>query len=335
MARFSARPTMPPSAMCAGFSSSELRQVLERRRARERIRIGIVVREDDERSRAIENLQQVREHPATRGSSHREEGKYGVPSRTCPSPSDGGDRGTPLLASSVMQPAPPEQVVLDRFGLTGNALESVLGTALERRADLADCYFEFASVQTASLEEGVVKKTTRNVRQGVGVRVLAGARSGYAYSDEVTLERLEVAARTARCIADHGTDSSALASASRPRAGGHDLYPLPAIAARDAARGSDRAARAPRPRSRAPTIPRSRNVMAGSAWSIASCWSPGPQGVLVGDVRPLLRLGISCIAERDGVRTQGAAGGGGRFAFADLLRRTRASASRARRRARP
>jgi hypothetical protein len=53
-----------------------------------------------------------------------------------------------------MQPAPPEQVVLDRFGLTGNALESVLGTALERRADWADCYFEIASVQTASLEEG-------------------------------------------------------------------------------------------------------------------------------------------------------------------------------------
>ena len=97
-----------------------------------------------------------------------------------------------------MQPAPPEQVVLDRFGLTGNALESVLGTALERRADWADCYFEIASVQTASLEEGVVKKTTRNVRQGVGVRVLAGARSGYAYSDEVTLERLEVAAPTRR-----------------------------------------------------------------------------------------------------------------------------------------
>src|SRR4029077_4154358 len=91
--------------------------------------------------------------------------------------------------------------VLDRFGLTGNALESVLGTALERRADWADCYFELASVQTASLEDGVVKKTTRNVRQGVGVRVLAGARSGYAYSDEVTLERLAGGGRNARWLA--------------------------------------------------------------------------------------------------------------------------------------
>src|SRR5262249_41899099 len=94
-----------------------------------------------------------------------------------------------------MQPERPDRFLLERFGLSGSALEGVLGTALERRADWADCYFELASVQTASLEDGVVKKATRNVRQGVGVRVLAGARSGYAYSDEVSLERLELAAR--------------------------------------------------------------------------------------------------------------------------------------------
>src|SRR5262245_33120601 len=124
-----------------------------------------------------------------------------------------------------MLPAAPERLVLDRFGLTGAALERVLGTALERRADWADCYFELASVQTASLEDGIVKKATRNVRQGVGVRVLAGARSGYAYSDEVSLERLELAARTARCIADHGSDATALAPQAPARAA-HDLYPL-------------------------------------------------------------------------------------------------------------
>ena len=217
-----------------------------------------------------------------------------------------------------MQPAPPEQVVLDRFGLTGNALESVLGTALERRADWADCYFEIASVQTASLEEGVVKKTTRNVRQGVGVRVLAGARSGYAYSDEVTLERLEVAARTARCIADHGTDSSALASSVPATTGGHDLYPLPGSLLETPLADQvallerlDRIARA--------EDPAITHVMVGLGLEHRVVLVAGPQGLLVGDVRPLLRIGISCIAERGGVRTQGTAGGGGRYAFAELL----------------
>src|SRR4029077_2616535 len=208
--------------------------------------------------------------------------------------------------------------VLDRFGLTGNALESVLGTALERRADWADCYFELASVQTASLEDGVVKKTTRNVRQGVGVRVLAGARSGYAYSDEVTLERLEVAARTARCIADHGTDSSALASSMPATRGGHDLYPLPGSLLETPLADQVAVLRRPDPipRGEDPAI---THVMVGLGLEHRVVLVAGPQGLLVGDVRPLLRIGISCIAERGGVRTQGTAGGGGRYAFAELL----------------
>ncbi len=216
-----------------------------------------------------------------------------------------------------MTPSHPERLVLERFGLTGSALERVLGTALERRADWADCYFELAAGQTASLEDGIVKKATRNVRQGVGVRVLAGARSGYAYSDEVTLERLELAARTARCIADHGTDETALAPQLPPPLG-HDLYPLAAplldtpldrqvalLARLDAvARAAD---------------PAITQVMAGLALEHRVVLVAGPDGVLAGDVRPLLRVSVACIAERGGVRTQGSAGGGGRYAFDELL----------------
>src|SRR4029077_16881661 len=101
-----------------------------------------------------------------------------------------------------MQIVPPERFFCERFGLDTSSLERVLGSALTRRADPADLYFEFRVNQSASLEEGVVKKANRNVSQGVGVRVLAGARAGYAHSDEVSLERLELAARTARVIAD-------------------------------------------------------------------------------------------------------------------------------------
>jgi len=101
-----------------------------------------------------------------------------------------------------MEVVKPERFFHERFGLSEGALERVLGTALARRADWADLYFEFRVNQTASLEEGVVKKATRNVSQGVGVRVVAGARSGYALSDEVSLERLELAAR--ECFSAEG-----------------------------------------------------------------------------------------------------------------------------------
>src|SRR5436309_13472327 len=92
-----------------------------------------------------------------------------------------------------MEVVKPERFFHERFGLSDGALERVLGTALERRADWADLYFEFRVNQTASLEEGVVKKATRNVSQGVGGRVVAGARSGYAHSDAGARERLELA----------------------------------------------------------------------------------------------------------------------------------------------
>src|SRR5437870_12118076 len=100
-----------------------------------------------------------------------------------------------------MDVADPGRFFLERFGLSDRALEQVLGTALDRRANHAECYFEFRMNQTASLEDGVAKKVTRNVSQGVGVRVRAATRTGYALSDEVSLERREIAARTARIIA--------------------------------------------------------------------------------------------------------------------------------------
>src|SRR2546428_2421810 len=125
-----------------------------------------------------------------------------------------------------MEVVKPERFFHERFGLSEGALERVLGTALARRADWADLYFEFRVNQTASLEEGVVKKATRNVSQGVGVRVVAGARSGYAHSDEVSLERLELAARAARAIADERGGTAALPP-TRAGAPAHDLYPVP------------------------------------------------------------------------------------------------------------
>src|ERR1700746_1976125 len=122
-----------------------------------------------------------------------------------------------------MEVVKPERFFRERFGLSQRALERVLDTALERHADWADLYFEFRVNQTASLEEGVVKKATRSVNQGVGVRVVAGARSGYAHSDDVSLDRLELAARSARQIADER--GGAVPGPAPSAAPAHELYP--------------------------------------------------------------------------------------------------------------
>ena len=111
----------------------------------------------------------------------------------------------------------------DRYGVDEQALSRTLGTALERRVDGADLFFEYSTQDSLVLEEGIVKSGDRHVEQGVGVRVQSGERQGYAHSDEVTVESLEIAATTARAISDESSASGPVAVGRG--AGGHDLYP--------------------------------------------------------------------------------------------------------------
>jgi TldD protein len=210
----------------------------------------------------------------------------------------------------------PRHFFRERFDVADGTLDRILGTALERQADYADLYFEYRVSQTASLEDGIVKKATRNLRQGVGVRVLAGTRTGYAYSDEVTLDRLELAARSARCIADESTPAAPHAVTGSGRAP-LDLYtvtPAPIDTPLDeqiallttldrVCRGID---------------PAVTNVIAGIGIEHRVVLIASSSGLVVGDVRPLVHLSVTCIAERNGQRQQGQYGGGGRFPFALL-----------------
>jgi TldD protein len=205
----------------------------------------------------------------------------------------------------------------ERFDLSERALARALDQALEWRADYAELYFEFRTQQTASLEEGVVKKATRSVNQGVGVRVLADARTGYAYSDEVSVERLAVAARTARAIAEERTGATAL-PALAPAPSPHDLYAL--AQAPIATPVPDMVALLARIDAAARSVdPCIKNVLAGIGIEQRSVLVVTSEGRLAEDVRPLIHLSVTAIAERGTNRQQGSYGGGGRYSFAELL----------------
>jgi len=106
----------------------------------------------------------------------------------------------------------PDKFFLSRFGMTESALEGTLGAALERKADYADLYFEYRSAEGLSLEDSIVNRTSKSLSHGVGVRVCVEDRTGYAYSDEVTVDRMRLAAEAARAIA-HGGERRAAAAA--------------------------------------------------------------------------------------------------------------------------
>src|SRR6059036_1712623 len=206
----------------------------------------------------------------------------------------------------------PESFFADRFNLTESLLARVLGGNLLARADDADVYLEYRVNEELQLEDGAVKKASRHVSQGAGVRALSGTRTGYAHTDDISLQNLEEAARQARAIADRASNSGVVAVPSRGRP--HDLYalaepPLATDLARklDLLRKVDGAARAADPRVTQVIVSLTSEEVV-TLIATASGWT-------VGDVRPLTRLNVTAIAEERGKREIGAHGGGGRVAL--------------------
>jgi len=206
----------------------------------------------------------------------------------------------------------PERFFSDRFNVTPGLMERVLGTGLAGRVDDADIYLEYRVNEELVLEENVVKKASRHVSQGAGVRAQADTRTGYAHTDEITVGDLEEAARQARAIAVGAGAPGALSVAGRGRP--HDLYTLaeaPIVTALERKlellRRVDAAARAHDPRV-AQVIVSLTSEDVVMLIATASGWT-------VGDVRPLTRLNVTTIAEEGGKREIGSFGGGGRVAF--------------------
>src|SRR4051812_50187804 len=73
-----------------------------------------------------------------------------------------------------------------------------------RKVDYADLYFQYSRSEGWSLEEGIVKSASFNIEQGVGVRAVSGEKTAFAYSDEISFDALQDAAKATRAIAAAG-----------------------------------------------------------------------------------------------------------------------------------
>src|SRR3954452_23559378 len=95
-----------------------------------------------------------------------------------------------------------ESIFFEKHNVTTGDLESYLSEALSRGGDYADLYFEYRINHSIVVEEQIVKSATKGVNIGVGVRVVSGEKTGYAYSDDLNRENIVKAARTAAFIAN-------------------------------------------------------------------------------------------------------------------------------------
>jgi len=89
---------------------------------------------------------------------------------------------------------------IDHFGVSGSTINDVFSNALSRGGDFCDIYFEHTIDNLITMEEGIVKEAVKRVSHGAGVRVVHGESAGYAYTEEVTPEKLKEASKIASSI---------------------------------------------------------------------------------------------------------------------------------------
>src|SRR5438270_9883157 len=222
----------------------------------------------------------------------------------------------PMIDSPLGDPLKlARDLILRPSGLDDGRLDRVFGEVLAHSVDFADLYFQLAHQESWSLEDGMVKDGSASIEQGVGVRALAGEKTGFAYSDEIVLPALEEASRAARAIASHGGNKQLRAWQSKL---GHELYlpadPSAGLTDQEKVAWLERVDRETRR-----LDPRVVHVTASVVAVHEVVLVATSDGELAADVRPLVRFNVSVLVEQNGRREQGYCGTGGRFSLADLV----------------
>ena len=215
-----------------------------------------------------------------------------------------------------------ERQLLQPGGLSSGDLDRVFSQLMGPSIDAADLYFQHSRSESWMLEDGIVKEGSHSIEQGVGVRAMSGEKTGFAYSDEIVLPQLLTAAQSARAIAQSGNAGGGHALASNET---RSLYapidPVESLANEEkiaVLREVDKFARA--------LDPCINQVIVSISAVLDTVMVAAADGTLSADVRPLVRMNVQVIAERNGRREQGSAGGGGRFGYREFLANGRAHA---------
>ena len=198
---------------------------------------------------------------------------------------------------------------LTHLGLTERLLERCLGEALSAGGEFADLYFEAVTSTSLGMDEGIVKTAAQGISVGCGIRVLSGERTGYAYTDDLSPERLLKAARTAALIAN-GPQTQRVQGFSETRT--PSLYPVTGVTAdaeiAEKLRLIERANKAARDYDS-----RITQVRASINDELRRILIAASDGTYASDTQPLARLNVAVIAKDATNTARGTSGGGGRI----------------------
>ncbi|HEC04725.1 MAG TPA: metalloprotease TldD, partial [Thiothrix sp.] len=203
-----------------------------------------------------------------------------------------------------------QAAILEPAGLTETDLDQVFAKLNQSTIDLADVYFQSARHESWSLEDRIVKSGSYSIEQGFGVRAVSGEQTGFAYSDEITLDALLESANAAKAITKSGT--SLKVKGWQRRENPQQLYlpnnPLDSLTETEKIallHLADKTARA--------ESSYVQEVLPSISASFEVILIADNQGQLVADVRPLVRMNVTVIVDKEGQRESASYGGGGRY----------------------
>ena len=215
-----------------------------------------------------------------------------------------------LTDPAIASLATAKSLLLDPWGLSENDMARAIGEIFTHKVDYADLYFQYTRSEGWSLEEGIVKTGSFSISQGVGVRAVAGEKTAFAYSDTLSPDALLSSARAVKSIARQGAGKTKVRTGDDPRHG-QNLYtsvdPLATMSAPEKVGLLERVEKMARARD-----PHVAQVMASLGMEYDVIMVAGSDGRLAADVRPLVRLSLTVVVERNGRRETGHGGSGGR-----------------------
>ena len=197
---------------------------------------------------------------------------------------------------------------IEKLGLSERLMERCLGEALSAGGDYADLYFEAVTSTSLGIDEGLIKTASQGISVGCGIRVVSGERTGFAFTDDLSSDRLLKAARTAALIASGPAKEivSGFRHIETP-----SLYPIAGLSADGEIeaklaliRRADKAAR--------DFDPRITQVRVGINDELRRILVAASDGTFASDTQPMARLNIFVIAKDSQNTARGTSGGGGR-----------------------
>jgi|TARA_B110000263_G_scaffold83721_1_gene73296 TldD protein len=201
-----------------------------------------------------------------------------------------------------------KSTILESAQLHEADISKIVESIHSKGIDIADLYFQVNRQESWAMEDGKIKEGAFSLDKGVGVRVVSGDKTGFAYSDDLSLSAIKEAANATQSIARHGKSTSLkIASFKQTKERYSAIDPLNSISDQDkidlinelndSARQIDQ------------RIEQVNISLSSNQDMILIATANGP---LLADIRPLVRLNVSVILEKNNRREQGYAGGGSR-----------------------